>query len=301
MWMHVRSLLLAGKFRSDQNDYLKRLYKVLGKITLTQSHLIEPRRLRLCFTKDQPRYWNDNCPIKTHIFNSISILAPAFERLAISSVLPFKTSIPNHLLKKQIQGFIGQESAHGSEFIRYNQALKSQGYDVKKLEKGNLKKFKWLAGKFSPLMHLSLTLAAEHLTAIISQEVLQDKSWLANAIGPYKIIWRWHAIEEIEHKAVVYDLYENLKGGYFTRIAGMWLVTGMLGGILVRNFFHLIKKDKLLFTWKFWRRLFQACWIKEGFIRKLILPYLRYYLPFFHPWQNNNEALIEYWKNFYKL
>ena len=77
------------------------------------------RRLRFQIEKDLPKYWNDNCPVKTHILNSIAILAPAFERLAITSVIPFKDAPISAHLKAQLSGFIGQESAHGSEFIRF--------------------------------------------------------------------------------------------------------------------------------------------------------------------------------------
>ncbi len=254
------------------------------------------RRLRFQIEKDLPKYWNDNCPVKTHILNSIAILAPAFERLAITSVIPFKDAPISAHLKAQLSGFIGQESAHGSEFIRFNQVLKGQGYDTKKLQSGNVRNFKWLTQKLSPKMHLSLTLAAEHLTAIISDLLLREPQWLAKATPSIAALWRWHAIEEIEHKAVVYDLYQQIGGGYFKRIFGMWLVTQMLGGILVANFFHLIKKDKLLFKISFWKKLLNVCWGKPGFIRKLLGSYFRYYLPGFHPWQQNNQAMLNDWK-----
>lgn len=254
------------------------------------------RRLRFDLPKTAPKHWNGNCPIKTHLFNAIAILAPAFERLAITSVLPFKGAVVSPVLCQQLQGFIGQESAHGSEFIRYNQILRRQGYESKKLEKRNLKKFKWLANKFSPMMHLSLTLAAEHLTAIISDLLLREEQWLQDALPPFKALWRWHAIEEIEHKAVVYDVYQTLKGGYGLRLAGMILVTGMIGNLLLRNFFHLVLKDKLLVSLSFWRQLIKICWGKPGFIRKLLGPYCRYFLPHFHPWQQDNHELIAKWR-----
>lgn len=263
------------------------------------SHPIEARRLRFCLPKDLPKYWNDNCPVKTHIFNAIAILAPAFERLAITSVLPFKDKVKDPQLNAQLKGFIGQESAHGSEFIRYNQILKRQGYDVKNLEKANLKRFKWLSRKLSPKMHLSLTLAAEHLTAIISDRMLRDKQWLQNADPACAAIWRWHAIEEIEHKAVVFDVYQAMGGGYFTRIIGMGFITGLLGGLLCRNFFYLINRDKLLLKKQFWLKCFKVCWGRSGLVRKLILPYFRYLLPFFHPWQQDNHDLILKWKKFF--
>lgn len=261
---------------------------------------IQVRRLRFNLSKEMPNYWNENCPVKTHILNSIAILAPAFERLAISSVIPYKDKVDDPALAKAVKEFIGQESAHGSEFIRYNQFLKLQGYDTKRLEKANLKRFKSLAKRLSPKMHLSLTLAAEHLTAIISDLILRDPQWMANAHPAFQALWRWHALEEIEHKAVVFDLYKSIRGDYFSRITGMWLISMMLGGLLCRNFFHLIFKDKLLLSLSFWQKCLNILFAKPGFIRQLLLPYLQYYLPFFHPWQQKNNDILEKWRAFFE-
>lgn len=261
---------------------------------------ILPRRLRFALPEDLPRYWNDNCPVKTHIFNAITILAPAFERLAISSVLPYKDKISEERLANQVSGFIGQESAHGSEFIRFNKILRKQGYDTRHLEKGNLKYFKWMAHKLSPKMHVSLTLAAEHLTAVISDLLLREENWLNKAVPVCGALWRWHAIEEIEHKAVVYDLYQHLGGGYWQRVFGLWCVTVMLSILLLGNFVHLARKDKLIFRFAFWCKCFSLCWGRQGFIRKLILPYLSYLKPGFHPWQQNNQVLINQWRAFFQ-
>lgn len=257
---------------------------------------IETRRMRFRIGKELPRYWNNNDPVLTHLFNAISILAPAFERLAITSVLPYQKNLVDLNLKEQLAGFIGQESAHGSEFIRFNQILRSQGYDIKALEKSNLRKFKWLAHKFSSQIHLSLTLAAEHLTAIISDLILREPNWLAHAEPSCAALWRWHAIEEIEHKAVAFDVYIATGGGYFKRLVGLWMMLGMINYLLARNFFYLAKKDQLLFKFSFWTSLLKVLWGRKGFLRQLLFPLLGYLKPNFHPWKKDNMSLILKWK-----
>lgn len=257
---------------------------------------IEPRRMRFKISKDLPVYWNNNCAVLTHIFNAIAILAPAFERLAITSVLPYQERLNDLNLKAQLTGFIGQESAHGSEFIRFNHILRHQGYDVKALEKANLRQFKWLANKFPAKVHLALTLAAEHLTAIISDLILSEPEWLSKADPSCAALWRWHAIEEIEHKAVAYDVYHAVGGGYFTRLLSMWMMINMISCLLARNFFTLAKKDGLLLKFSFWRTLMTTLWGKRGFLRKLFFPLLSYVKPNFHPWKKDNLSLISKWK-----
>lgn len=257
---------------------------------------IETRRLRFNIGKDLPRHWNDNNPVKTHIFNAIAMLAPSFERLAIVSVLPYREKIKDPELQAQLNGFIGQESAHGSEFIRFNHLLRLQGYDIKSLQKGNLARFKWLARLFSPRMHLAFTIAAEHVTAIISDLILREPDWLSQASVDVAALWRWHAIEEIEHKAVAYDVYQATGGGVWARFFGMIWMVGVIQYLLIRNFLYLVKKDKLLFCSKTWKEFFSILWGKRGLLRKLILPLIRYFDPFFHPWKQNNFPLIKRWK-----
>lgn len=262
-------------------------------------HFIEARRVRFHLPRSLPKIWNGSAA-KTHLFNAIAILTPTFERLAIASVLPFKNKISDPLLAEQVQGFIGQESAHGSEFIRYNQILKQQGYQIRRLEKSHLKLFRWVASKLSAKMHLSFTLAAEHLTALISDLILREKSWLQEAFPLCSALWHWHAIEEIEHKGVVFDLYHSLKGGYWLRIIGMIMMSTLVAFMLWRNFFHLVIQDKLFFKGKFWIACWRLWWGKQGMLRKLLVPYLRYYSPRFHPWQQDNHDLVNKWKNLLK-
>lgn len=252
---------------------------------------IEPRKIRFNIDKALPRYWNANCPVMTHVFNAIAILAPAFERLAITSVLVYQKSISDPFLARQVKGFIGQESAHGSEFIRFNQILRSQGYDVKTRGRKNVMQFKSLAKRFSPIMHLSLTLAAEHLTAILSYLLLREENWLNSADKKCADLWRWHAQEEIEHKAVAFDVFKAAGGTYFTRVIGMFMMSSMMMYLLISNFIYLASRDKLLRKLSFWKTLFTVTWGKKGLMRKLMIPWCYYFKPSFHPWRNSHYVL----------
>ena len=50
-------------------------------------------------------------------------------------------------------------------------------------------------------------MALEHFTAIFAHELLADPRHLAAAEPEAQAMWRWHAIEEIEHKGVAYDTW----------------------------------------------------------------------------------------------
>ena len=154
----------------------------------------------------------------------------------------------------------------------------------------------WHSVVLSPEMHLSFTLAAEHVTAIISDLLLTDKQWLENAEPKVAALWRWHAIEEIDHKAVVFDLYQSLGLGYWTRMKGMLRMTFVLNVFLMANYCHLAKKDGLLYKPSFWFKTLWVLWGKPGFVRKQFWAYISYFSPKFHPWKKNNHNLIEAFK-----
>src|SRR3546814_16965350 len=56
-------------------------------------------------------------------------------------------------------------------------------------------------------MQLAATCALEHFTATLANAILADPAHLAGADAEAQRMWRWHAIEEIEHKAVAYDTW----------------------------------------------------------------------------------------------
>src|SRR3546814_5858565 len=48
---------------------------------------------------------------------------------------------------------------------------------------------------------------SEHLTSILSHELLSNPRHLKDAPDEARRLWEWHALEEIEHKAVAFDTW----------------------------------------------------------------------------------------------
>ena len=67
---------------------------------------------------------------------------------------------------------------------------------------------RWSEENLSPLARLAATVALEHLTAILAAALLDGRSGsLAGADPRVAELWRWHAVEETEHKSVAFDVY----------------------------------------------------------------------------------------------
>lgn len=263
-----------------------------------REHEIPPRRLHFDLPQQAHKFWNANCPAKTYFFDALGMVVPAFERLGIVSILHFREQLQGQAVYSRVKGFIGQEASHSAVYLHYNKMLESHGYEVSRLEKRNIRFFYLFSKICSKKFLLANTIAVEHLTAVWSHCVLSDPFWFEKADPTLTAIWRWHAIEEIEHKSVAFDVYRAVNGGYLTRIAGMLMVTMSLTYFMARNMWHMMGKDKKRWDIRLWGKMLKTYWGSKGFLRQAIKPYLAYFKPSFHPWGQDDMHLIESWKTY---
>jgi predicted metal-dependent hydrolase len=140
-------------------------------------------------------------------------------------------------------------------------------------------------------------MALEHFTAILAHQLLADPKHLAGADKQAADLWRWHAVEEIEHKGVAYDTWLHATRGWprFKR----WKVKAKVMLYVTRNFLvdrtagalELMRQDGVTGL-DAWRRLLWYAWIRPGMFRKIAGAWLRYFLPGFHPWNEDDRALL---------
>lgn len=59
----------------------------------------------------------------------------------------------------------------------------------------------------------------EHVTAIFASALLADQKRFCEPMhDDYRLLRHWHAVEEIEHKAVAFDVYQQTGGEYGLRL-----------------------------------------------------------------------------------
>ena len=260
---------------------------------LPASKTIEVRNLHFDLSAEMPRYWYDGDPARTHFMNALSSTFPAGEGFFVRSVQHFRNQIDDSALRERIRGFAGQEGVHSREHQGHVDILVAQGYP-------GFLRFSWFAdrelrffNRFAPLYSLALTAALEHVTAIMARQALSDPDYWASPMPPDMArLWQWHAIEEAEHKAVAFDVFEEVSGSY------AWRVVAMLSGtmsLLADNFsrwLYATCKDGNALNPRIWRDTAIFLWGKKGIYRRLIPDYLRWYRRGFHPAEQDDQALI---------
>ncbi len=243
-----------------------------------------------------PRWWLDNDPIATAFYNGLSALFPLGERFFMDAVKAFRHTADGKL-KEQVADFLYQEAMHTREHVVFNKMATDAGYDIKKLEDRAARLLGW-GRKKRPILQLAATAALEHFTAMMAHAVLADPRHFAGANEEARHMWEWHAMEEIEHKAVAFDTYmaamKNWPGliRWLQRCSVMAAATVLFIYAVIANTRDLFEQDGIN-NGKSWRGLVRFLFVEPGLMRKVMKSYFSYYRPGFHPWEEDDRNLLE--------
>ena len=268
-----------------------------------RAHAIPKRDIQFDLSGIDLRHWHPGGPQSSHYFNVQSLLFPQGERFFIRSVRHFRDGIRDPALQQQVAGFIAQEAMHGREHDAYNAALRDIGYPVERMERW-VAFMLWFADKtMTAKDQLAMTVSLEHLTAIGAEDLLADDRILEGADPRMARLWRWHAMEETEHKAVAFDVYRDVAGTGFTawlRRCFIMLTVSLSMQSMIWAFMLMVTiRDRSIFSLSGWGRLFWSLWVTPGALRRQVPRYWQYFKPGFHPWQIDNYQQIERWRSDY--
>ena len=259
---------------------------------------VRPRNRSHDLSHSLSRDWFGGHPFKTAWFNAMSITFPLGEKFFIDSVRHFAGRIGDPKLNEEIRGFCGQEGFHRREHERYNQALcELRGFDLEYME-GRLARNIGRANKLlSPLQRLAMTAALEHITAIMAESSLSEGSPMHEVADPdMRALWNWHAAEEMEHKAVAFDVYRAVGGTEGLRRRMMRQATFFLMLDIMVGLVHMLRRDGNLWRPQLWWQGWKFLFFRGGVLRRIWPAYREYYREGFHPWQRDTRVLLEQWK-----
>lgn len=240
-----------------------------------------------------PRYWYDGNPWITHFLNALSTTFPDGERFFIHAVRLFEDQVSDPALRAQIRAFIGQEANHGKEHEAFNQALVAQhGLPLQSKMQFMKSALAWAKKRYQPRHQLALTVGFEHFTAILADLMLREPASLERLDAMYGELFLWHAVEETEHKAVAFDVYQATGGGYWLRVRAMVEATFFFLLIALRMQHSLLKHDGQQGNWRAALGFARFLLVSPGMLTRILPDYLDFYRPGFHPWQHDNRHLI---------
>ncbi|HET6789516.1 MAG TPA: metal-dependent hydrolase, partial [Aquabacterium sp.] len=196
-------------------------------MTDTHASIVPREHLDFGLEGDIPKYWMGGDAFKTRFFDAMSTLFPPGEKFFITSVREFSDQITDPKLRQEVKDFIRQEAQHSMVHRQYNERLKRQGIDVDAITAELEQEFFVDAPKIStPTQRLAATAALEHLTSMMCTCFFERRELLEASDPRVRALYAWHAIEEVEHKAVAFDvLVKVAKAGWLRRNIPMLIIT----------------------------------------------------------------------------
>ena len=252
---------------------------------------IQPRKMDFSFDPAMPRYWFDDDQFKTILLTALSCTFPEGERFFVRSVRHYQKQIQDPLLREQVKGFIGQEAHHGNEHDAFNHFMESKGVPTGKVDEFVNSGMRFMAKHLSPQRQLAKTCALEHFTAMLAELMLEHPDFFKGMDERMLPLWLWHAVEESEHKAVAFDVYQDQVDSYWVRTSEMALTTVEFISFTIIHYYQLRKDMDDPTDWRSVRGGINWLLGKPGWLRKLGKSYLAYYKRDFHPGKRDSTFL----------
>lgn len=265
---------------------------------------------RIAFTFDQSapsrRHFVAGDIAMSHLVALLSGFFPSGEEFFIQSVRRYDRQIADPVLKRQVAGFIGQEMTHGIQHRELNAQLVRRGYWatglMDRVGTRLVKRMKQNRDRLPDTVArsaLAVTAGVEHLTAILGEQVL-SVPWIQRQLTDPEVraMLNWHAIEEMEHKSVAFDVYRYVGGSEPMRIAAMVLTLGLF---LSRTVILLASIATDPWAWRHpGRTLRSLATLPHTPLFAGLGAKIRCYLrPGFHPDDIDHGPLLEAWRDEY--
>ena len=271
----------------------------MGTQTSNPNHTIPTRRVSFEESlRDVPKHFAAGEDlILSHLAVCMSAVFPDGEDFFVRSVRHYRDRITDPVLKRQVAGFIGQESVHGREHRALNDRFQALGYHTKHLERMTKRSLALRERIATPMSNLASTAALEHFTATLAELLLGNEAVRAEfGDDAVRNVFLWHALEESEHKAVAFDVYKAVGGTERVRV---WTMIGLRYGFVAAMAVSIAlsvardkgayEKGRLRKSWKRFKH--------NPLLRRSVWERLKDYdRPDFHPDDHDTDALVAEWR-----
>jgi uncharacterized protein len=270
------------------------------------THSLPIRKILVNLSQGFERHWfrgasGQTDAYRTQYLNAMSMSFPSGEQYFIDSVRAVADRLndsPEHMrLKSLIKDFAAQEATHRQVHSLMNAQLEKHGLknDWEPRTLARIARFAWM----NPLHHLAMTAAYEHYTSVMSSMMLRHDSLTEGMSPTMRSLWRWHAMEETEHKAVAFDVYQAVSG--HTGWRRRWFLFAMMAFAVdgTRQTLMNLSRDGTLFKLSTWTSAAQFFFGRPsrggGWMWLCATPLLSYLRKDFHPNDHDSrEDLARY-------
>ena len=265
--------------------------------TLSKSHIpIIPRRPKWDFADLKERLFFGGNGLKSAFVVALSGSFPPGEKEFIQSVRLFTDQVRDPKLIEDVKDFTAQEGQHSLQHKLLNEAFDRLGYLATQVsEQFEVIEQEWAEDR-SDADRLAATVVMEHITAVMAHFALTRPEEFDPLPDSVQELLLWHAIEEIEHKSVAFDVYEECVGDR-NRLRRQLLLHMVLFPLGIRDFQRMLLRELgHETTWKERAEMARYLLGPKGLVVSVLPRYLALLKPGFHPWDLDDSHLVAEWK-----
>lgn len=170
-----------------------------------------------------PIYMMNNATI-SYRFTAIGLFVALLEPTMVKAIQKVIDKIQDPQFKRDVEKFCHQEAQHYVQHKRFNKLILAQGYPGLQECLDNLK------AEFDMFLHDKddqfMIGYIEGFEAFTTQSALQTLGMgifdHPDNSKEFSDLFKWHMVEELEHRTIAFDLYNHLYGSYLFRARMCW-------------------------------------------------------------------------------
>lgn len=193
-----------------------------------EDHEVTPRTVGFDFESEHEPFWYDLSVFKTLVLDAYTIVFAEIERFTSNRVRAAIPRIEDAQLARRARSLIAQEATHAAQHESSIRILIAQGFEVAPLQRlvsallaGGLEPLlaRVVEPRLGPSFGLAVVAGVEHWMAVLAEVSLEGDP-TQHQDSEMKRLFSWHAAEELEHRAVAFDLFRSFSRSEVMRVAG---------------------------------------------------------------------------------
>ena len=212
------------------------------------------RQPKFDFSRTLPR-WAPNGEF-AQMQNATSLIIPKLERFLNKVMARARQQINGNdeasaQIRKDISMFIKQESCHYASHDAFNTVIRRPEYTkLDELEREIQDHYDCLLANKSLAFLTAYCEGFETLGPPGAMAYCSDQmdDMLSNSDSNVAMLWRWHTMEEFEHRHVCHDVFHAVHGGYFLRIYAFLYQAKFMFSMSAKVGKHLLEVDRASMT-----------------------------------------------------
>jgi uncharacterized protein len=238
--------------------------------------------------REVARVWHPDGIGPTAFLEALSAMAPVVEGFFIDDARRLLPRVTDENRRAEGDAFLRQEAAHAIMHAGFNRLLARWGVPVDAIQHSALR---WLAivAWTSSDLRSAVAMAGEHFLGEIGNALLSRPELLDGVDPRIARLFQWHGYEEVEHKAVLFDVFHAARGrGLYTfavRIAGLWIALVLLALALPSVCRRILASAGAAYDIGAWRGLVRFVFGRAGMLRGRWRAVAAYHRRDFHPWR----------------